>query len=161
MALIMSGCSQQKNREQDEVEAIKGVYKTYTNYLEADDFDNFMTCWDENGMRSEPGRQAIIGKDKVGERFKDLFGRVRYKVAPIGEPNIEVCDSWGYGYAECTMTIIPKDGSDTIKTDLKVLTIFRKQTDGSWKLFIDCLNYQPTWSMDTIPEEFSGDNPYY
>ena len=29
LALIMSGCSQQKNRAQDEVEAIKGVKNIY------------------------------------------------------------------------------------------------------------------------------------
>ena len=161
LALIVSGCSQQKNRAQDEVEAIKGVYKTYTNSLEEDDLDNFMTCWDENGTRSEPGRPAIIGKDKIRERFEEIFSMARYKVAEIGEKKIEVCGDMAYGYAECTMTFIPKDGSDQSKIDFKVLSIFKKQADDSWKLYIDCVNNHPTWSMDTIPQELSGDNPYY
>jgi uncharacterized protein (TIGR02246 family) len=161
LVLIMPGCSQQKNRAQDEVETIKGVYKTYTNSVEEGDLDNFMSCFDENATRSEPGRPAIIGKDKIREHFEEIFSQARYKIAQIGEKKIEACGDMAYGYSEITMTFIPKDGSDQFKTDFKVLSIFKKQADDSWKIFIDCLNYHPTWSMDTIPEELSGNNPYY
>ena len=161
LALIMSDCLQQKNRAQDEVEAIKGVYKTYQQAVEDGDLDNFMSCWDENATRSEPGRPAIIGKDKIREHFEGIFSMARYKVAQIGEKKIEVCGDMAYGYSEITMTFIPKDGSDQSKIDFKILSIFKKQADDSWKIYIDEVNNHPTWSMDTIPQELSGDNPYY
>jgi uncharacterized protein (TIGR02246 family) len=161
LALIMPGCSQQKDRNRDEVEAIRDVYKKYTNSCEEGDLDKFMTCFDENATRSEPGIPAIIGKDKIRERFEEIFSQARYKIAQIGEIKIEVCGDMAYGYSEATMTFIPKDGSDQFKMDFKVLSIFKKQADDSWKLYIDEINNHPTWSMDTIPEELKGNNPYY
>jgi hypothetical protein len=35
----------------------------------------------------------------------------------------------------------PKEGGETSTSSGRALTIFKRQADGSWKIYIDCFNY--------------------
>ena len=34
--------------------------------------------------------------------------------------------------------------------ETEVVDIYKRQTDGSWKIYIDCFNYNPKWTNDLI-----------
>jgi ketosteroid isomerase-like protein len=104
---------------------------------------------------------AIIGKENIRARFKKILEAADYEITDVGEPIIEVIDSIAYEFRTVTIATFPKDGSDKMLADLKTLSILKKQADGSWKAYIDCVNFHPTWSMDTIPEGMREENPYY
>lgn len=161
---LLVGCAPQDNTPaiDEDPAGITTLLETYFKYGEAGDLDNFISCFDDNAMRGEPGMQLIVGKDKVKERFAELFSMADSKLSLIGEPRIEVFGDLAYSYNEITLTSKPHDGSPVIQTDMKVLTIYKRQEDGSWKIYIDNFNYHPTWSPDTIPEDLlEGGNPYY
>ncbi len=161
-AIILSGCSQKSDQQQDDIALIQDLYDDYVNSLALHDLDAFMNVWDENGMRAEPGLPTIIGKENIRKRFDQILSApVEYEIIPIGDPIVEISGDIGYSYRTVTLKGIPRDGSAAIVEDMNVLSIFRKQSDGSWKAYIDCINKHPTWSMDTIPPEIKGDNPYY
>ncbi len=166
--IILSGafisCVQQ-NRDaniEDDIAAVNEFYNQYLQYAETGDLDNFITLFDDNALRSEPGIPAIVGKENIKERFKFIFSQANSKIHLHGDAKIELCGDLAYGYREGTLVSTPKDGSSAMKTDIKVLTIFKRQNDGSWKLYIDNINFHPTWSQDSIPSELlDEENPYY
>ncbi|MEN8157693.1 MAG: hypothetical protein ABFS10_12145, partial [Bacteroidota bacterium] len=51
------------------------------------------------------------------------------------------------------ISITHKEGGPTTLLDLKVVDIYKRQTDGSWKIYIDCINLNPKWSDDSISPE--------
>jgi ketosteroid isomerase-like protein len=161
IAVMVSGCTQKQNQEQDDFAAINELYNQYVHFVETSDLDGFMSLWEENGMRSEPGVPTIIGKENIRAHFKEIFDPFNHKISPLGEPIIEVCDNIAYSYRTVTLTVAPKDGGTAVQQDIKVLSIMRRQTDNSWKAYIDCVNFHPTWSMDSIPSELTEENPYY
>lgn len=146
----------------NDIAAIKAIYDEYFKYVEAGDLDNFMTLFDDNAMRGEPGIPTIMGKENIKERFSTLFSVADNQLTLIGEGKTEVSGDLAYGYCEVTLTSTPRDGSPVMQTDMKALTIFKRVYDGSWKIYIDNINFHPTWSQDTIPSDLLEEgNPYY
>jgi uncharacterized protein (TIGR02246 family) len=162
MAIFGLGCSQQAPQEQDDLAAINALYNKYVHAAETGDLDAFMTCWEEGGMRAEPGLPTIIGKDNIRARFAELFAApVDNKITPLGEPILEIYGDIAVSYRTVTLASTPHDGSEPLVQDMNVLSIIKRQEDGSWLTYIDCINFHPTWSLDTIPGALRQDNPYY
>lgn len=162
MTLIVSGCSQEANREQDDIAAIKEIFDKYSSFVDKKDLDGIISIWEENGIRSEPGIPSIIGKENIRARFEELImGPFNHRIIPLGEQMLEVSGDIAYSYRAFTIASTPVEGGETVQQDAKVLTIYRRQSDNSWKIYIDCINFHPTWSMDSIPSELTEKNPYY
>lgn len=161
-AILLSGCTPKTDQHQDDLEAINKLYDTYIHAAEMHDLETFMSCWQEDGIRAEPGLPTIIGKENIRARFEEILSApVEFKFTQLGEPLFEICNDIAYSYRTITLTSSPHDNSPPIRQDMKVLTIMKRQSDGSWKAYIDCINFHPSWSMDTIPEALTEDNPYY
>lgn len=160
--IAVPGCNQKSTEKQDDIDAINELYNRYIQSAKARDLDGFMTCWAEDGIRAEPGLPAIIGKENIRTRFDELLSApVDFEFTQLGEPLIDVVDDMAYSFRTLTLASTFRDGSPALIQDMKVLTIYKRQEDGSWLAYIDCINYHPTWSMDTIPDEMIQDNPYY
>lgn len=161
---ILFGCAQ--NTKDADVEAdiaaINDLVAKYFRYANTLNMDSFMTSFADNAIRAEPGLPSIIGKDNIRERFRTIWAEADFKISQYGEVIIEVCGDQAFTYRLVTLSTIPEEGEPAIHTDLKVLTAFKRQNDGSWKIYIDCFNYHPTWSRDSIPTELLKEqSPYY
>ena len=66
---------------------------------------------------------------------------------------VEVAGDLAFSRVNVIISSSPKEGGPTAHLDLKVLDIYKRQTDGSWKIYIDCLNANPKWSNDSISPE--------
>jgi len=53
---------------------------------------------------------------------------------------IVVTGPWGYSRGTYTQDLTARSTGKTIHVDGKFLTIFKKQMDGSWKIYRDCFN---------------------
>jgi len=162
-AIVISGCSQKNaNQEQDDIAAIHELFDNYASCVAKSDLDGLMTVWEDDGIRSEPGRPSIIGKENIRARFEELlYSPFNHEIIYLGEPLLEVSGDIAYSYANATIVSTPREGGEAVRQDVKVLTILRRQPDNSWKTYIDHVNFHPTWSMDTIPSEITEENPYY
>lgn len=164
IAGLVPACRQASSETNSEADlaALNEFYAKYMRYAEAGDLDNFMSLFEEDALRGEPGIPLITGRENIRKRFSEIFSLADSKVAMLGEGKMEVCGDLAYGYREATLSSTPKDGGPVMTTDMKVLTIFKKQEDGSWKIHIDQINYHPAWSADSIPASLKSEkNPYY
>ena len=161
---IIFGCAQ-NNKDADveaDIAAINELAEKYFHYSNTLNLDSFMTVFADNAIRAEPGLPSIIGKDNIRERFRIIWNEVNFTISQYGEVILEVCGDQAFSYRMVTLSTTPKEGGSTTHTDMKVLSVFKRQNDGSWKIYIDCYNLHPTWSRDSIPTELLEEqSPYY
>ncbi len=161
---ILFGCAQKTkdtNAEAD-IAAIDELVAQYFYYANTLNLDSFMSSFADDAIRAEPGMQSIVGKENIRERFKIIWNEAKFKISQYGEVKLEVCGDQAFSYRLVTLSSTPKEGGPVTNIDMKVLTVFKRQNDGSWKIYIDCLNFHPAWSKDSIPSEMLKEqSPYY
>ena len=107
-------------------EAILDIWSTYTEARVAGDAETWLGLWDPEGIRMPPGAPAIeFAKFAPGtpERFKNPP-----KSMEINSEEVMVAEDWAFSRG----TFLVND-----KVEGKFLTIFRRQDDGSWRIFRD------------------------
>ena len=152
---IIFGCAQ--NNKDADVEAdialITEQYNQYVLYVNTGDLDLFISLWADDATRMEPGTPAIVGKENIRAHFKTLFEQFNHKMVMIGETEVQVSGDRAFAFGTVTLTSTPIEGGSAIQTDIKWLDGLKKQADGSWKIYVDCINFHPTWSNEANPAE--------
>ena len=115
--------------------AILESQKQYTIGVNTGNYDLWMSLWDENGIKMEPNHPAIIGKEAISQAVRELFKQPPPEMKIINE-DLEIGGQWAFGRGNYTIKIpnLP------MLIEGKYLTIYKKQGDGSWKIFRDCYN---------------------
>lgn len=111
-------------------EAILKIWSTYTEARVSGDAETWLGLWDEEGMRLPPGAPAVdfaTFAPGTAERFANPPSSM-----VINSEEIVVTDDWAYSRGNFTV-------NDALEG--KFLTIFRKQDDGSWRIFRDAFNF--------------------
>jgi ketosteroid isomerase-like protein len=109
----------------DEAEILE-IWSTYTEARVAGDAETWLGLWDKEGIRMPPGAPAIdyaTFAPGTAERFANPPASMK-----INSEEIEVAGDWAYSR-----------GSFTVNNAVegKFLTIFRRQEDGSWRIYRD------------------------
>ena len=99
----------------------------------------------------EPGTPAITGKDKIREHFEMIFDQFKLNMVMIGEAEVHVSGDLAFAYGTVTLSSTPREEGVAMQTDLKWMDGLKKQADGSWKIFVDCVNFHPSWGSDVDP----------
>jgi uncharacterized protein (TIGR02246 family) len=131
----------EKGRKED-ITAIKDMLNQYAKGCNTDNFDLWMSLWADDGTQMPPDAPARKGKEQIREGMKPVFDGMKLDIAIKSVDDVEVHGDLGLTRCKYTLKLTPKAGGDTIDAmpDGKALTLFRKQTDGSWKIVYDCFN---------------------
>ena len=124
-----------------DVAAVKEVLNKYAEFCNAGDFASWMSLWADDGVQMPPDAPTKVGKEQIREAMKPIFDQFDLKI----EINtLEGRVHGDYGLTRCTYwhDLIPKAGGETIHAmpDGKALTLYERQSDGSWKIVYDCFN---------------------
>ncbi len=152
---ILFSCAQ-KNKDADveaDIAVIKEHYDQYVHYVNTGDLDLFISLWADDATRMEPGTPAIVGKEIIREHFKMIFDQFNLKMVMIGEAEVHVSGDVAFAYGTVTLSSTPKEGGTAIQTDLKWLDGLKRQADGSWKIYVDCVNFHPSLGSELNPAE--------
>ncbi len=161
---ILLGCAQEIKEADVEADiaAINEVYDKYCERVSANEFELFLTLWADDARRMEPYSITIIGKEDMRARFRELWDEADFKMVRFGETEVQVCGDQAFARGTVTLFSTPYEGGPTTHIDIKFLDVLKRQADGSWKIYIDCFNLNPTLSKDSIPSELlEEENPYY
>lgn len=139
MLFLTIGC--QKQDTEADISAINELYNQYCSYANAGELDNFISLWMDNGIRMEPDRPSIIGKENIRKYFEIPFELFSTNVSIYGDTEIQVNNDMAFGRGTYTLSLTPKDGGPTTTIDGKWIDILKRQADGSWKIYIDMVNY--------------------
>ncbi len=138
---VLAGCATMGATSPETFEAtIKATWEKYSAAMIAGDADNWIKLWDDNGVQLPPNAPMVDGKAAIKKRIQGFFAAMKVETFVIRISKTFVDHKFGFAYGNYTFTLVPRAGGEKIFGDGKYETIFRKQPDGSWKIFRDCFN---------------------
>ena len=120
--------------------AVEDTWDKYSIAMNAENPDLWISLWDENGIQMPPGAPAVVGKPAIEKGIHASYEALEWEEFIIYLEEVKVAGDWGYARGTYSASITPRAGGETAFLDGKYLTIFKRQPDGSWKLFRDCFN---------------------
>ncbi|MFC2086341.1 YybH family protein [Bacteroidota bacterium] len=159
MLALLFGCAQ--NNKNADIEADKAAVKETLNQYRlaanTGDLDLFISAWCDDAIRMESGFPAIVGKEEIRSHFKMIgFDHFNINIEFYGEIQVEVSGDLAFTRADYILSLTPKEGGSTSRFDGKVVDIYKRQADGSWKIYIDSPNSNPTWNNESgSPEQIN------
>jgi ketosteroid isomerase-like protein len=120
--------------------AVRDIWATYCNLMKAGDVATWMNLWDADAAQNPPGAPMRLGKDVIQKAENDFFKAFKFETFAIKITGTYVDREMGFAYGHYAFTLVPIAGGDEIKGDGKYETIFKKQADGTWKIWRDIFN---------------------
>ena len=109
--------------------AILDIWSTYSTARVAGDAETWLGLWDAEGIRLPPGTRAVDFETfapGTPERFANPPASM-----DIRSEEVVIADDWAFSRGTFTVND---------KVEGKFLTIFRRQDDGSWRIYRDAFN---------------------
>jgi len=120
--------------------AVEEIFDTYSDAIMKADADTWIGLWDEKGIMMSPNSPAVVGKRAIAERKRRGNERRIVVSQIINIEETQVSGNLGFGRGTYTEIVQSRAGGATENIDGKFLTVFKKQADGSWKIYRDCYN---------------------
>ena len=120
--------------------AVQDIFDTYSTAMNAEDSDLYISLWDENGINMGPNAPAVVGKAAIEKRNRGMNQVLDFERFTIHFEEVQVAGDWGYARGTYSLFVTPKAGGETAFDNGKWLKIFKRQPDGSWKIFRNCFN---------------------
>jgi ketosteroid isomerase-like protein len=122
--------------------AIRQIWANYAAFVEKGDSAGWLSQWDAEGIQLRADASARTKNEldaQVPAQFKARFDANDTKMA-VNPMEIVVNGPWAFSRGSYTQDLTGRSSGKTIHVDGKILTIFKRQMDGSWKLYRDCFN---------------------
>jgi ketosteroid isomerase-like protein len=89
-----------------------------------------------------PNAPPIEGKEKIMEENKSGFEQMNLEIIITNIEEIQTSGDFGFSRCSYTLSVSPKTGGEKIivEPDGKDLAVYKRQSDGSWKILYDCFN---------------------
>ena len=126
----------------DDITAIKEVLPQYAVGVNTGDFDLWISLWADDGVQMPPDTPTRIGKEQIREAMKPAFDQMNLDITIHSIEETKVYGDLGLTRCTYTLKMTPKAGGETIiaMPDGKALTLYERQSDGSWKIKYDIFN---------------------
>jgi ketosteroid isomerase-like protein len=122
-------------------EAYPELLESYGSSLMASDPDRWIANFTEDCIQMPPGGPRNVGKQVLYESISAwLDANIVSEFQIHGDFEVQEYGDWGFGHCLYSYWLTPKDGSSSYRYQGKVLTIFKRQSDGEWKIHRDCFN---------------------
>lgn len=149
LALLALGCSQQPpapadtraadTRAADEA-TIREAEIAWSNAAAAKDVNATVAYYADDGSAFPPNGPILTGKEAITKMWEGIFQAPGSSVSwqPV---KVEVARSGDLGYTHGTYQMTMNDPAGNPVADRgKYVTVWKKQTDGSWKVMADIFN---------------------
>jgi len=117
--------------------AIEAMWDVYETALIDGDAEKWLSLWDEGGVQLPPGGPAV-DKAELAAAMPAELADVDFTAMDI-QP-AETVVSGDFAFSRGVYTLEGGSGDDAFAVDGKFLTIFRRQDDGSWRIYRDAFN---------------------
>ncbi len=139
--VLLAGCATTGKGNPDEFAAfVKSTWDKYSAYMIAEDAEGWIALWDEEGVQLPPGARMVIGRPAIRKAIDASYGSLDWQAFAIEISGTFVDHDLGFAYGNYKFTVQPRAGGPRVLGDGKYETIFRRQPDGSWRIFRDCFN---------------------
>lgn len=119
---------------------VDDVFREYAATAVAGDAARFVKLWTDDGVQMFPGGPALTGKQAIEASMAEYFETMSMIEFEIWNEEVESFGDWAFARGTYHWEGDPTDGGERVLWDGKYLTIFQRQSDGSWKIHRDCFN---------------------
>ena len=141
---IIFNCEQraQKENAEADITKIKEALNQYAVACNSGNFDSWISLWDNDAVQMPPNAPSIKGKEKIMEENKSGFEQMNLEITITNIEEIQTSGDFGISRCSYTLAVSPKTGGEKIivEPDGKDLAVWKRQSDGSWKILYDCFN---------------------
>ena len=128
-------------------QAIDQINADFAVAMKAGDAAKVASHYDAEGMVMPPNMPAATGSAEIQKTLGDFLGAVTIQDFKLTTTNLLVKDDIAIETGTSVMTMQPKAaGAPAITENGKFVVVWKKQADGSWKLYRDIYN-----SSDPMP----------
>ena len=124
-----------------DVAKVYEVWNEYTAACHAGDLERWMSLWIEDAIQMPPDVPRRVGVEQIRSGMQPGFDLFDMKNMIIQTDEVRILGDQAYSHGTYTFDMTPKEGGETMSISGKFLDILEKQVDGSWKIAIDCHNY--------------------
>ncbi len=110
------------------------MWDAYEVAVEAGDAESYLGLWDEEGVQMPPGAPAR-DKSVLIEAIPKRFAGSKVDAMTITPEETVIADDIAFSRGVYTV-----EAGGEVTVDGKFLTIFRRQDDGSWRIYRDAFN---------------------
>jgi ketosteroid isomerase-like protein len=136
--LFLLGCATMaKGGTEADVEAIKEIWEKYCSSAINGDVALRLSIWDEDFIQMPPNQPAR-SREEIEKGIEKSWASRNVLTFDIDAEEIVISVDWAYSRGTYVSDRMVE--GNTVRMDGKFLTIFRRQPDGSWKIYRDCFN---------------------
>ena len=123
-----------------DVALIYELWDEYATAVSTGDAERWINLWIEDGIQLPPDAPSNIGVKKIRDANQSGFDQTDSEMT-IHTDEVRVLGDRAYSHGTFEVAFTPKEGGDTTEANGKFLAILEKQVDGSWKIAVDCFNF--------------------
>jgi ketosteroid isomerase-like protein len=140
--LVAAGCAAMGKTDSAAFRAAMEIANPkYSAAMNAGEVAAYMQNWDVDGVQLPPDAPMVVGKAAITKGMEAAFGAVKFSDFVINMQEAEQFGpTWGYTRGTYSYSFALKSGGPTSTYNGKFSTVWKKQADGSWKIYRDCFN---------------------
>jgi ketosteroid isomerase-like protein len=136
--LVLASCASGPTPAQSEefAKAVEDIFAIWGKANLEEDVELYVSMWDEDCYKAAPGDPAITSLDALREAKAEGFKAVKYETFNIDFLEIQLAGDFGWVLGRGHGILRPA-GGEPFEAEGRFITIFKKQADGSWKVYRD------------------------
>ena len=125
-----------------DVAQIYNLWNEYADAINSENMEQWSTFWCNDGIQLPPDASLQSGKEEIRQLTQSLSDQYHPKLN-FNPEVVHILGDQAYTYGSFSTILTLKQGKERIVTQRngKFLTILRKRIDGTWKILVDCFNY--------------------
>ena len=125
-----------------DVAQIRTMFNEYLDAMEAGDFERWLSVWTEDCIQMAPDFPPRFGTELLRTVYEPGFELFTFSnLVYTDEVQVRILGDWAYAHSTYTLDMTANEGGEKTSFSGKFLDIVKRQEDGSWKIAIDCHNY--------------------
>jgi uncharacterized protein (TIGR02246 family) len=150
--------------EETDVEAVTAsVLATWDEYEAStltNDADRRLALWADDGVILRPGKAPVEGKAAIDAAVRGGFSGTTFKDFTIDNVEVEASGDLAFARGTYTVDAVNNATGDPIYDDGTYMSIFKRQADGSWKLYRDMTHSNippaPPTNVNDVTDAING-----
>jgi uncharacterized protein (TIGR02246 family) len=119
-------------------QSIESLHHEHVAAVNAGDLETVLSGMTDDVVYMAPGQAAIVGKKQLEEFLNPLYQQLKADISMTAK-EVKVDGDWAFEWGDLEGEMRLGDGA-AVLVDSKYLYVYRRQSDGTWKIARDIFN---------------------
>ena len=120
--------------------AVDKAHESFLVAMRASDCGGMLRVVADDAAFIPPNAPNAVGKEAIRGWCQGAFAQARSSAVAVSEREVTVSGDWAIEHGKFDWTLMPVAGGNPLRDQGNFVAIWRRQSDGSWKLSRDIWN---------------------